>query len=90
MKIQGQVCHISPKSVIVEPNQHPQNGQIYIYDEYTANHLRLKNNNALLEEHFTILNRILNDNQYAKNTSIYMNYQKIHKFFNASYILFEI
>ena len=72
LKIQGQVCHTSPKSVIVEPNQNPQNVQIYIYDEYIANQLRLKNNKALLEEHFTILNRILNDNPYAKKIQTFI------------------
>ena len=44
LKIQGQVCHITPNTIISPSNEEPTCGQLYIYDDITSIEKRLKTN----------------------------------------------
>ena len=67
LKIQGQVCHITPNTLLPLHKEEPICGQLYIYDDITSVEKRLKSNEKLTKEHLEILTNILNKNPYAVN-----------------------
>lgn len=79
LKIQGQVCHTTPNTLINKDNN-PTCGQLYIYDNMTSIEKRLKANENLVKEHIEILTDILNDNPYAKK------YKYLHQLANIKNI----
>ena len=44
LKIQGQICHITPNTLLPIDKEEPSCGQLYIYDNITALERRLKKN----------------------------------------------
>lgn len=66
LKIQGQVCHITPITLVPKNNE-PSCGQLYIYDDNIAVEKRLKTHQNLIKSHLEILTNIMNKNPYAKN-----------------------
>lgn len=70
LKIQGQVCHITPRSVYPKKDDTQYCGQIYIYDDYKVMGERLKENKHLFQEHIKMISTIINNiNPYAKKTT---------------------
>ena len=65
LKIQGQVCHVTPNSIYARKGETPYGGQIYIHDDYKATKQRLKD--RLSKQHTEIISNVLNNiNPYAK------------------------
>lgn len=68
LKIQGQVCHNLPNSLIPQKGEDPSNGQLYIYDDETSVEKRLKKNSNLVEQQVKSISSVLkNCNPYVKN-----------------------
>lgn len=80
LKIQDQVCHTTPNYVQNLVDEKPSCGQLYIYDDITAMEQRLKNNKDLTKEHIITLQRVMNNNPYAKN------YKYLHQVANIKNI----
>ena len=83
MKIQGQVCHKTPNSLLCDKNKKPSCGQLYIYDDLTSIKKRLETNENLIRDHIEIITDVMSHNPIAKITSIYINYL-ISKIFQIS------
>lgn len=77
LKIQGQVCHITPNSIYTKKGEIPHSGQIYIFDDYKAIEQRLKENNNLCKKHVEIISKVLSKiNPYVKK---YKNLYELSK-----------
>lgn len=55
LKIQGQVCHIVPNTILPVNNEEPYCGQLYIYDTNTAIEKRLNANKNITKKHLQLL-----------------------------------
>ena len=75
LKIQGQVCHMTPNSLIPSNNEEPICGQLYIYDDVISIEKRQKANEKLIEEHLCRLTNILMKIHMLKIINIYTNFQ---------------
>ena len=88
LKIQGQICHKTPNTLLPNDNEEPSCGQLYIYDNLTSVDKRLQNNENLIKEHMILITTILSDNPYAKS------YKYLYQLFNIqilpNYILYFI
>ena len=78
LKIQGQICHTTPNTLIPVNNKEPCCGQLYIYDNVTAVEKRLSKNKNLSREHLKLLTEVLNKNPYAKK------YKHLHEVANEN------
>ncbi|OXU16454.1 hypothetical protein TSAR_006687 [Trichomalopsis sarcophagae] len=78
IKIQGQICHVTPNTLKPDIHKTPKHSQFYIYDDQSAVEKRLNTNNnkKLIQSHIETLTKILKNNPIAKN------YKHLHQIAN--------
>lgn len=79
LKIQRQVCHMTPNSIIGEKGSLTQ---LFIYDDLTKVEKYLKINDHLRNDHIKILSNVLNKNPYTKKYKYLHKIGKIEKLVN--------
>lgn len=80
LKIQGQICHTTPTTLLHEQSDKPSCSRLYIYDDDSAIQKRLNLFPQVHRDHLRILTFVFKDNPYAKK------YKCLHQLSNIKNI----